>query len=113
VDDLPVQIGEHVYYSVDTVEVGGIMGFTLRANDTLNIYYVTSTLRPKYRNPVRGLDKKHADGTMTSIYRIQESSDDTIRGDKDYMKFRLKDALYIGFRDGNDVLVLLKNPFRG
>jgi len=112
VEDLPVQIGDRVYYSIDTVEVGGILGVTIRANDTPNIFYVTSSLRPKFRYPVRGLDTNHSDGTMTSTYRIQSSSDETFRDDKDYMKFRLMDALYIGFRDNNEALILLKNPFR-
>ena len=113
VDDLPVRIGDYVYYSVGTTEVNGILGFTLRAKKTPNIFYVTSSLRPKFRYPVKPLDEKHADQTMTSVYRIQESSDEIFRGDKDYMKFKLSDALYIGFDDGNDALVLLKNPFRG
>lgn len=113
VDDLPVRIGDYVYYSVGTTEVNGILGFTLRAKKTPAIYYVDGIIRPRVRYPVKPLDEKHADQTMTSVYRIQESSDEIFRGDKDYMKFKLSDALYIGFVDNNDALVLLKNPFRG
>ncbi|MCI3922727.1 copper amine oxidase N-terminal domain-containing protein [Paenibacillus sp. TRM 82003] len=116
IDDLPIQIGEVTYISLEKIVLDGYVGVTSRVKgdgeSVPNIFYVTDTFRPRYRYDIPSLMEKHADGTVSGTFRVVESIDWDIFGDKDYLSFSLSEADYIGMRDLNPMMVLFRNPFK-
>jgi len=115
-DDLPIRIDDHIYYDFKQFEMGGYAGVKFRSEGRSNggtpIFYVTKTFQPRYRYAVKTLKETHNDGSITAAFRVVESRDYDLHGDKNYKSFTLKEVEYIGIRDLSKILVLIQNPFK-
>lgn len=115
IDDLPIQIGKFTYISLHKFKLDGYTGVKARVmgdgKDVPPIFYVTDNFRPRYRFHIPSLAEIQSDGSVLGSFRVVESRDWDLHGDKDYLSFSLDEVDYIGMSDLNPMMVLIKNPF--
>lgn len=109
-EQLPVKIGTYIIYDIWTYQEDGKEYIALRHSHTSpNLYFLTDTLTPKFRYPVK-LDSKKKE-IKTDSYAVMEHAD-RLYGDNNAQNFKIKQAKYIGFDIDTTSIVLLKNPWK-
>lgn len=109
-DQLPVKIGSIIFYDMWIFEHVGEKYIAVRHSDVSpNIYFLTDTFIPKYRNPwIKDSNKKTIKTDGYPVVTLH----DRIYDDPNPRNFKISQAKYVGFTTDANSLVLLKNPWK-
>lgn len=112
-DQFPVKIGTTIIYDMWLYEEKGYQGksykyIAVRHSDVSpHLYYLTDTMRVKYRTPFKKDSTKKV--IKTDGYAVVSYGD---HGDNNPQNFTINQAQYIGFPGNAKSIVLLKNPWK-
>ncbi|RXZ81502.1 copper amine oxidase N-terminal domain-containing protein [Paenibacillaceae bacterium] len=115
-NDLPVAInGEHFYrYDLASYKDGTkfIQATTTdKGSMATQIYYLNYASKLRYRATTTSYQENIGDFRI-HYYPVVDSTDETAFGDKNYTKYKVEIADYVGIAAGYPGLVLIKNPFK-
>lgn len=111
VDQLPLKIGDVIIYDIWPIKQGSNEGLKMHvSNDSPSITFLGSKFTAKRRDPIKTLNVKNPDTTLTLAYPIVFGND--IDEDPDYKSFKLSQVEYFVISLSSDSLTVIVNPFK-